>query len=118
MPVATFMDGYQISGGVADCSWCNKQPIDEEVMKKHLATAGPFTIAMNAMLLDFYKCGVMSPARGTCPGMFLNHQVAIVGYGTENGKDYWKVRNSWGESWGERGYGRIMRGRNVCGLAA
>jgi cathepsin F len=95
-PVATFTDGYQISGGVRDCDWCNKQPIDEDVMKKHLATAGPFTIAINALFMDSYKKGIASPNKELCCGlaMCLDHQVAVVGYGSENGVDYWKIRNS------------------------
>lgn len=119
-PVAKFTSGYQISGGAGDCDWCDKQPVDENKMMKHLATAGPFTIAINSKFFDNYEKGIMNPPKFTCPGfmMSLDHQVAIVGYGTENGKDYWKIRNSWGPKWGENGYCRIARGTNKCGVAS
>ncbi|KAK8358954.1 hypothetical protein V6Z11_A04G062100 [Gossypium hirsutum] len=48
----------------------------------------------------------------------LNHAITIVGYGTsEEGVDYWIVKNSWGGNWGENGFMKIQRGVNKCGIA-
>lgn len=47
----------------------------------------------------------------------MNHAVVAVGYGTENGVDYWIVKNSWGADWGDNGFFKIERGVNMCGVA-
>ena len=43
--------------------------------------------------------------------------MVVVGYGTEDGHDYWLVKNSWDTNWGEEGFIRIKRGVTMCGIA-
>jgi len=88
---------------------------DEDALKSAVAKH-PVSIALEAdkSAFQLYTGGVLdSPSCGTQ----LDHGVLIVGYGTDSGKDYWKVKNSWGADWGESGYIRIVRGKNMCGLA-
>jgi len=70
---------------------------------------GPVSIALDGGGNAFqgYKSGVLT---GNC-GSSLDHGVLTVGYGTLNGDDYWKVKNSWGTSWGMDGY--ILLTRNA-----
>lgn len=77
---------------------------------------GPLAIGINANTMQTYMGGVANPSRIMCNPQSLDHGVAIVGFGAANGKNYWKIRNSWGTSWGERGYYRIVRGSGACGL--
>lgn len=75
----------------------------------------PVSIAIEADQsgFQFYKSGVF---KGPC-GQQLDHGVLLVGAGTDSGTDYWRVKNSWGASWGDNGYIRLVRGQNMCGLA-
>lgn len=91
---------------------------DESALKAAVAEQ-PVSIAIEAdqSVFQFYTGGVMDAT--TC-GTNLDHGVLAVGYGTDSasGKAYWKVKNSWGASWGEAGYIRLAYGMNQCGLTA
>jgi len=68
---------------------------------------GPVSVAIEAdkMVFQLYNGGVLT---GDC-GSDLDHGVLAVGFGSDGSYDYWKVKNSWGSSWGEQGYVRIQR---------
>ena len=67
-----------------------------------------------------YSGGVISDPSCTY-GSNSDHIILAIGFGTDQrtGLDYYLVRNSWGTSWGEQGYGRIARtgdGIGICGI--
>jgi len=68
---------------------------------------GPLAVAVDASAWFSYTSGIFDGCNQAQPD--INHGVQLVGYGEENGKAYWKIRNSWGSSWAEGGYIRLLR---------
>ena len=90
---------------------------DENDIKALLFQTGPLAIAMNATPLQFYFWGIFNPwFTWICDPSGLNHGVLLVGYGVEGSTEFWIVKNSWGASWGESGYFRIIKGKGACGV--
>jgi len=121
-------DPYEAAEG--DCNGCdpvvqisncyNVRPGNQRELKAAVAR-GPVSVAIEAdtSIFQFYSGGVLeNPDCGTN----LDHGVLVVGYGEEDGKKYWLVKNSWGPNWGDSGYIKIGRSESesdpgVCGIA-
>ncbi|CAI9753725.1 unnamed protein product [Fraxinus pennsylvanica] len=94
--------------------------LDEDQIAANLVKYGPLAVAINAVYMQTYVGGVSCPL--ICSKR-LDHGVLLVGYGSAGyapirmkEKPYWIIKNSWGENWGEKGYYKICRGRNICGV--
>ena len=77
---------------------------------------GPVSVAIEAdkSIFQSYTSGVIT---GKTCGTQLDHGVLAVGYGTEGSQAYWKVKNSWGATWGVKGYVLLAKGTDECGIA-
>ena len=81
----------------------------ESSMASYVESTGPLSVCLDANNFNSYTSGVMS----VC-GTSVDHCVQAVGVDTAAG--YWKVRNSWGTSWGESGFIRLSYGSNTCDI--
>ena len=106
--------GYKKLGS-SSSTW---SPVDEDEIKEFLYETGPLAVALNANPLQTYSGGILDKTSSQCPTSGINHAVTMVGYGHDDAsdKDYWIVKNSWGQNWGEQGYFRIKRGSGTCGI--
>ncbi len=82
----------------------------ESNMASYVQSTGPLSVCLDASSWNSYTGGIMS----TC-GKSVDHCVQAVGVDASTG-GYWKVRNSWGTSWGESGYIRLAYGKNTCAI--
>jgi len=119
---------YTATGGdcqkcdsVVEISSCVDVTKNNQVDLKEAVSMGPVSIAIEADTKAFqlYTSGVLT---GDACGTNLDHGVLIVGYGEEQGTEYWLVKNSWGPSWGDEGYIKLARSDStndpgVCGVA-
>ncbi|KAG5829988.1 hypothetical protein ANANG_G00319670 [Anguilla anguilla] len=90
---------------------------DERALQVAVANVGPVSVSINVLpSFNSYRGGVYDDP--SCSSAETNHAVLVVGYGTDRGKDFWLVKNSWGTDWGESGFIRMARNRNnQCGIA-
>jgi C1A family cysteine protease len=106
---------------LAHISSCSDVRPNDQISLKGAVAQQPVSVAISAdsRIFQSYSGGVIT---STSCYTTLNHGVLVVGYGTENGIDYWNVKNSWGPNWGVGGYLKIGRSSStndpgICGIA-
>ncbi|GMH98783.1 hypothetical protein TrST_g11141 [Triparma strigata] len=85
-------------------------------MKAEIFARGPIACGINAEPILDYSGGVYTDTKFS--HKLVNHIISIVGWGSddETGEQFWIIRNSWGEYWGEMGYVRLEMGKNELGI--
>ncbi|GMN35085.1 hypothetical protein TIFTF001_005081 [Ficus carica] len=113
-------DQYRKNSKVVSIDDYEDVPVNDEIALQKAVANQPVAVAIEGggRAFQLYDSGVFT---GTC-GTALDHGVTAVGYGTDNGVNYWIVKNSWGPSWGEDGYVRLERNlagttSGKCGIA-
>jgi len=98
---------YNANAGYQDVTADSAMSLETAVAQGCVSVA----IEADQTAFQHYSSGVLT---GNC-GTSLDHGVLVVGYGTSGSDEYWKVKNSWGESWGQQGYVNICRDCNKNG---
>ena len=108
---------YTDSMKVYQVSDCTEVTANKELNLKASIVQNPVAVSVDAggSGFQFYTKGIFS---GKC-GTSLNHGIVATGYGSDSGKGYWNVKNSWGASWGNKGYvwlAQLGDGKGQCGI--
>jgi len=112
-------DTCNYAGAMVSGIYNNWNPTEDEL--KELVYINPTATAIMASYMFDYAGGIYEDDQccnypDTDCGYNINHAVTVVGYGSEDGKDFWLIKNSWGTSWGEDGFIRFKRGSGHCGV--
>lgn len=104
--------------GATDTGFVDVKRGSEDALLQAVAEIGPISVAMDAGHQSFqhYRTGVYKERE--CSSIRLDHGVLAVGYGEVMSSKVWIVKNSWGTTWGEKGYFNLARDdKNMCGIA-
>mmetsp|Transcript_82218 Transcript_82218/g.206897 ORF Transcript_82218/g.206897 Transcript_82218/m.206897 type:complete len:361 (-) Transcript_82218:490-1572(-) len=92
---------------VAGISGYHQLPQNDAQALMEAVLVNPVSVSVAASSWGWYSSGIFDGCSTERP--IINHAVVLMGYGEEEGVHYWLVRNSWGPSWGEKGYIRVHR---------
>lgn len=86
---------------------------NEDAMEAALFETGPMVVGVDASTWSDYTGGVFTQCN---PSPQVDHTATLVGYNDLHDPPYWLIKNSWGVTWGENGYIRLLKGTNACGV--
>lgn len=111
LPEAAVIDDFCIRSKFRYTRSAKKEELTDDDLMKSLVEFGPLYVGVdsNPLISRNYRGGVMDDDSCTTD---INHAVLLVGYTP----DAWIIKNSWGQRWGEDGYFRLARGKNMCGI--
>jgi len=114
---ATCADGTEFNPGSICLAGIRNLPPEAAVIQALASGPGVVGTSVSFNYKYMYRCGIFCYEAGDHLLGRL-HAVEIVDYGTENGVDFWVIKNSWGTEWGMEGYIMMSRNRNNnCGIA-
>jgi len=108
----------QVTGVVSTTGYVEIPYARPAALQAAIRDVGPVTVAVQAGTRSFmyYKSGVINSRCGTK----LDHAITAVGYGNDGTQEYWICKNSWGTSWGDAGYVKILKttanNAGMCGI--
>ena len=108
------LHNYQFAENIADTISEHGLVFGHTHMMKEIYERGPIACGINANAILEYKGGILDLPNESKE---IDHIISIVGWGYDDisGKQYWIIRNSWGEYWGEMGFIRVVLGDNQLG---
>jgi len=111
---------YRPNNGIAYAKYgsYNITQGSETELAERLYSVGPMAISFEVISgFQNYKSGVYTTTKCGKTSKDINHAVLATGYGNDAGHKFWNVKNSWGPSWGEKGFFRIEKDVNMCAIA-
>ena len=96
---------------------------NEDNMLEELKKNGPFVVSMKVSVEFYsYHSGIFTKAKminkKKKEWQNVNHSVLLVGYGVDNGVEYWHVMDSWSTKWGDKGFVKIKKGDNIMSIGS
>jgi hypothetical protein len=106
---------YDKSLTVASNKGYHTVPVDNDQQLMAAVVQGPVSVAIDMSMLYQYKGGVFT---GCQPNSQTSHGSLVIGYGSDNGQDFWLLKETWGLEFAEKGFMRIARGNhsNDCAI--